>query len=97
MLPIYQSVHQSIDSIEIELTQLSIVAFYLKLRKPLLLITTVCMEKKEKEKKKKRQKGVAVHTRCFSSAFRISVEANPLDSRNLVSFVWSFEPKLRDS
>jgi hypothetical protein len=52
MLPIYQSVHQSIDSIEIELTQLSIVAFYLKLRKPLLLITTVCMEEKKKETKR---------------------------------------------
>jgi hypothetical protein len=55
MLPIYQSVHQSIDSIEIELAQLSIVAFYLKLRKPLLLITTVCMEKREKERKKEKR------------------------------------------
>ena len=68
MLPIYQSVHQSIDSIEIELAQLSIVAFYLKLRKPLLLITTVCMEKREKERKKEK-KGLRFTLGVFRALF----------------------------
>ena len=70
MLPIYQSVHQSIDSIEIELAQLSIVAFYLKLRKPLLLITTVCMEKREKERKKGLRFTLGVFRALFGSLLK---------------------------
>jgi len=57
------------------------------------VVNYICLHGKErKEKERKEKEEVAAYTRCFSRAFRIWFEANPLDSRNLVSFLCSFEP-----